>query len=184
MHDKQKAQTFSMYMKVTISSFLIVFICYGCNNKDKPIRQVKDDYYEKCRKLVLSEDEIGQEYFFKINGKSIDDANISYLGTITTKSGKVLKFIKEINYSGAYENSKHGNGQVFIYDKENKKLGVYYVGGSSDVPFKIEGSNLIFSYNNERCDETTVISFQDSIPKQIFVACTKEGGDLYTFTKE
>jgi hypothetical protein len=180
----QKVQITKKLMRIIIGVFLYFFILSSCDNlKSTEKEKTDDDYYEKCRKLVLSENKVGQEYIFKINGKSIDEINIIYLGNIKTNSGRVLKFIRTVNYMGLYEDSRRANGQVFIYDKENKRLGFYYVGGSLDVPSKIAGSDLIFSYNNEQCNQTTSISFIDSIPKQIFLACTEEGGNLYTFEK-
>lgn len=163
---------------------LLLFLIIGCDNRaiEKPIE--KDDYYEKCRKLVLSENKIGQEYFFKLTKKEIDEFTLTYLGNIKTAKGDTLKFLNAVNYFGNYEDAKHANGLVYIYNAQNKIIGNYYVGGALGIPAKIENSNLVFSYNDESCNQTTAISFLDSIPKQIFINCTKDGGDLYSFTKE
>jgi hypothetical protein len=76
--------------------------------------------------------------------------------------------------------STRASSTVNIY-RNNKKIGYYYVGGINDVPKMIEGTFLVFRYNNDKCNQTTKIDFNDSIPHQIFVSCTVEGGDLYTF---
>lgn len=167
-----------------VQVLLLAFI--GCDNAKRPIEKVttNDDYYEKCRKLVLSENKIGQEYFFKLTKKEIDEFTLTYLGSIKTVKGDTLKFLNAVNFFGQYEDSKRANGAVFIYDNQNKKIGAYYVGGASGVPQKTEGTNLVFSYNDESCNQTTAINFKDSIPQQIFITCTEKGGDLYSFSKE
>lgn len=166
------------------SSIYIALLCFtvffSCKNGHPPKKKiVKDNFNEKCRKLVLSENKIGQEYIFKITKKEIDELHISYLGTIKTNKGDTLKFVNFVNYFGIYEDSKNGNGSIYIYDKQNSMIGYYYVGPVWGVPIKIEGSSLIFSFNNDFCNKTTSISFFDSIPKEIFINCTDKGGDLY-----
>ena len=163
---------------------LLAFI--GCDNPKNSVENIvsKDDYYDKCRKIVLSENKIGQEYFFKLTKKEIDEFTLTYLGNIKTKKGDTLKFLNAVNYFGNYEDTKHANGLVYIYNAQNKIIGNYYVGGALGIPTKIEGSNLIFSYDDENCNQKTAINFLDSIPKQIFINCTEKGGDLYSFTKE
>lgn len=169
-----------LYVQVLLLAFS------GCDNPKNSVENIvsKDDYYEKCRKVVLSENKIGQEYFFKLTKKEIDEFTLTYLGSIKTAKGDTLKFLNAVNYFGNYEDAKHANGLVYIYNVQNKIIGNYYVGGALGIPTKIEGSNLVFNYNDESCNQTTAISFLDSIPKQIFINCTKDGGDLYSFTKE
>jgi hypothetical protein len=140
------------------------------------------DYYEKCRRLVLSENAIGQEYIFKISKQQIDELHVSYLGYVKTNKGDTLKFLNSINLFGQYEDSKRANGAVMLY-KDGDLVGAYYVGGELEVPSRIENGNLIFDYNNSSCNQKTSISFKDSIPKQIFVTCTEKGGDIYNLSK-
>jgi hypothetical protein len=159
-----------------------LFCLLGCNsNTGEEGNLVKDDYYEKCKKLVLQENNIGQEYVFKIKRKEIDELSVLYLGDIDTKQKRTLKFLCEINFSGQYEDSKRASSAVSIYDQQNKKIGTYYLSGESDVPTKIENTNLIFDYHNASCDQRTAIDFKDSIPDHIFIGCTGMGGDIYTF---
>lgn len=167
----------------------ILFVFIGCDNGKSPEKLIKkplekDDYYEKCRKLVLTENKIGLDYFFKLPKKEVDEFTITYLGTLKTAKGDTLKFINYIYFFGLYEDSKKANSSVFIYDAQNKRIGLYHLGGALDVPTKIEGSYLIFSYDNENCNQTTAISFLDSIPQKIFINCTKNVGDLYSLTME
>lgn len=159
--------------------------CFACNNP-KPIvtQPSRDDFYEKCRKLVLSENQPGQEYFFSRKIKGVDEISITYLGNVITTKKDTLKILNSVNFSGQLEYGKHGNGNVFIYDSQSKRIGFYYVGAAWAVPSKIEEGSLIFNYANESCNQSTSISLKDSIPKQIFINCTEKGGDLYSFTNE
>lgn len=165
---------------------VLLLVLTGCNYERKPIDSIitNDDYNEKCRKLILNENKIGQEYTFKITQKEVDEFKLTYLGNLNTQKGDTLKVVNEINYFGLYETSKRANSSVFIYNSQNKKIGVYYLGGELDLPTKIENSTLIFDYNNESCNQTTAINFKDSIPSRIFIKCKGDKGDIYIFTKE
>lgn len=114
----------------------------------------------------------------------MDEIRITYLGSIVTTQKDTLKILNSINYSGQSEDSKHGNGIIFIYNAHNIRIGLYYVGAAWAVPTRVENGSLIFNYANERCNQSTFISLKDSIPKQIFIRCTEKGGDFYTFTNQ
>lgn len=157
---------------------LLLLICCGSPSKKESLDK-NDDFYEKCRKLTLSENKIGQEYQFSLVGKEIDEIHIKYLGNIITSKHDTLRIVNSQNLFGLSKESKKGNGSVYIYDTQNKLIGIYFLGDYWGVPSKIEGQNLVFSYKNDFCNQTTRISLGDSIPKQIFIQCTKEGGDIY-----
>lgn len=176
-----------MYKITKSNKYIIIFFAIfilSCKNNSSINLKNSDSFYEKCRKLVLSENIKGQEYFFRIKKKEIDEFKITYLGDIKTKNGDTLRFLNAVNYYGNYDDAKHAKGYVFIYNTKGNYLGCYYVGGELGVPSTIEGTTLVFSYNNENCNQTTRISFIDSIPQQIFIKCTEKGGDFYSFTKE
>ncbi|MEQ1732811.1 MAG: hypothetical protein ABL940_04010 [Bacteroidia bacterium] len=173
-------------LKHIICAQFLLLALIGCDNR-KPVEKVteKVDFDKKCEQLVLSENKIGQEYLFKVlSKKEVLEYHITYLGEIANKDVGKIKFLNFIVYFGLYEDSKRANGAVVLYSGKDKFLGLYGVGSAYSVPTKIEGSNLVFNYNDENCNQTTVINFSDSIPKQIFINCTKDGGDLYSFTKE
>lgn len=161
---------------------ILIFAIFGCENQ-----QPSDilDFEDKCKQLVLSENKVGQEYFFKVlSKKEVLEYYITYLGALENKSIGQIKFLNSVICTGMYEDSKRASGSVILYNSNNDFLGMYQIGGASAVPSKIENTNLIFSYNDESCNQTTSISFKDSIPQQIFINCTEKGGDLYSFTKE
>lgn len=166
-----------------LSLFIISFT--SCNKPDlqqndkNKITEAKLDYYERCRLLVLEQRILNQDFGFTKKGKDIDEQVIKYLGNIITSKKDTLKILNSVHYTGVYEDSKRGNGQVYIYNSLNKLLGFYNLGSASAVPNSIDNKGLIFKYDNDNCNQTTKISLRDSIPKQIFVQCTKEGGDIY-----
>lgn len=163
---------------ISLTSLLLIF---SCNSPSRSNKKPDDDFYEKSRKLVLSEDKINQEYHFSIIGKGIDEIHIKYIGNIINSKKDTLKIVNSQNVSGYLEDSKRGNGSVYIYNNQNELIGFYFVGDYWAVPSRIENQGLVFSFNNHFCNETTKISLRDSIPKKIFIQCTKEGGDLYNF---
>lgn len=159
---------------------LVAFV--GCNNQ-KTFKQL--EFKEKCEQLVLSEKKTGQEYLFKRLSKSnVLEYRITYLGEIENKNFNKIIFLNCVVYTGLYEDSKRASGAIMLYDTNSVYFGMYQIGSASATSSKAEGSNLIFSYDDESCNQTTTISFKDSIPQQIFINCTKNGGDLYSFTKE
>jgi len=162
--------------------FGILVLITGCRNNQ--ISEPAIDFYEKCRKLVLSENVIGQEYIFeKIQKEELNKIHITYLGYIITKDGDSLKILNSVNYFNPI--SPRAHGAFYLYQKD-KLLGSYYVGGTADVPNRIENNNLVFDYYDEDCNQTTIINFSDSIPQQIFVKCTENNetilGDVYSFS--
>lgn len=155
----------------------------ACADKKKVTTQ--ESFEEKINELVLSENQVNQKYFFKIvHSNQVLEYQITYLGAVKTNKGRELKILNNVVYTGLYEETKRASATVIIYDAENRKLGFYYLGGAMDVPTKLDQGKLVFDYGNERCDLSTSVSLKDSIPHQIFIACTKDGGDVYLFSQE
>jgi hypothetical protein len=175
----------SNYQSMKQNTILIACLSFFVNcHSSKSNEKINIDYYDKCRELVLGEGVVGQEYLFKVSGKTIDEMTVIYLGEMQTKESKVLKFIISTNYTGLQEDSRRASSSVFIYDNNGSRLGSYYVGSVNSLPDKLDSGYLLFAYNNETCNQSTRISFIDSIPKNIFIRCTITGGDLYTFKTE
>lgn len=164
---------------------IVIVLFVGCNksdsNQDIKIKiPQKLDYYERCRLLVLEENTPNQDFEFVKKGNNIDEQVIKYLGNIVTSEKDTLKILNTVHYSGIYEDSRRGNGQVRIYDSNNQLIGFYNLGSALAIPNYISDKELIFKYKNDQCNQTTKISLKDSIPKQIFIQCTKDGGDIYS----
>lgn len=163
---------------------VLIFIWLACadNNYNERIEYNKENIENsnsmqyRLEKQVLDSQNIGIEYSFQHSEAPIL-YTITYLGNINSKVG-MIHFLNIVSISGQ---SHRGNGSFALYNSSLHRLGQYYVGGVSDVPSRIEKDNLIFEYNDTRCNQNTSINFSDSIPRQIFIACTKDGGDLYPF---
>lgn len=165
---------------ISIISMLFVTSCVNQKHKGN-----EEDFEGKINKLVLGENKVGQDFFFKAPvSKGVLEYKVTYLGKIKNSRRGDLLFLNNVVFTGLNEDSKRASCTVNIYDGNKNIIGYYYVGGVIDAPQKVEGSDLVFYYNNERCNQSTLINFKDSIPRQIFISCTKEGGDVYTFAKE
>ena len=165
-------------------SIIFLLLVLGCSKGSDQAKPEKNDYYERCRLLVLQEDRPNQNYQFKRDGREIDEQTINYLGYIITNKKDTLKIISSVNFSGLFNDSKRGNGNIYIYDKSNHQIGFYNVGSALAIPKQIiNNRELLFDYKNDICDQVTKVNLSDSIPKKIFVKCTSEGGDLYNFKK-
>lgn len=169
-------------MKTHLFLALIIILFTSCNS-DKNLVSNPLDFHDKCRLLVLEENETNRVYEFSKNGDEIDQLRISYLGKIKTSKGDTLKIVNSIYYFGIVADSKRGNGELHIYSSKNEKIGYYSFGSVDLVPKKIIKTNVFFDYNNNTCDEETIVDFKDSIPSKIFINCTSKGGDFYDFKK-
>jgi len=141
---------------------------------------------KNLEKLVIREKGIGIEYFTKINmPEGILEYKTVYLGSVDNISKGKLDFVYSAIYSGL---SRRANPRIAVYNN-NERLGQYYVGWDFSIIPIILKDELIISYNDdEYCNQTTRISFKDSIPQMIFIHCNEENGemfgDLYNFEKE
>ena len=160
---------------------LIALSCTQISSKIKDNKAENDDFYEKSRKLVLSENQIGKEYIFKIKGNDINEINIKFIGVSITKKGDTLKVINSTNYTGVFEDSRKANSSIYLYNQKNELLGFYYVGSNYSLPKEVKNNELVFQYDNEFCNQTTKISLRDSIPNKIFILCKGQSGDIYQF---
>lgn len=161
------------FMKETTVILFIFFLFLGCKNP-----HIKKDFSDKIQELVLSENKIGQEYKFNIKqNRGLLEYSLVYIGGLKMKNDSI-KFLWKTILSG--NDSPQANCWICIYNNNGEKLGTYYVGGDSYELPKIKNKTLIFDYIIG-CNQTTTISFKDSIPKEIFINCTEKGGDIYSF---
>jgi len=168
-------------MKTTIITlFIIAILLLGCNNSKKELKE--KDFLQKTQELVLSENKVDQEFFFKIMLKNeVVEYSTTYLGNIINSQNDTLKFVTTNIFSGNFDYSKGGDAIICIYNFKNQKIGYYYIGGAIKKPFKIVENNLYLPIQDTTCNQTTTLSFKDSIPKEIFINCTEKGGNIYKF---
>lgn len=138
-----------------------------------------NDFDERCRILALQDNEPGQQYAIHREENEVHDVRIHYLGNVKTNGDSTIKFVSQIRYFGIAKNSPRANGSIHLYNEQNCPIGFYNVGGVDDVPKRLAGKSLIFDYTKGDCNQTTAISFADSIPTQMFVNCTNHGGSLW-----
>lgn len=139
----------------------------------------------KDRQVVLRHNNVGKTYVFDRSKK--DDYNrteITYLGKLKTKDGRVFKILISRWYWGL---SPRATSRVVVFNNENEYLGNYYVTTTYDLPSKIEKNALVFdNKTKEDCNPSimTRISFTKGLPKQFFVECKDKFGDIYSFGDE
>ena len=142
---------------------------------------------EKEIQLVLKKDIVGKEFIFdKSNKEEVYKLELTYFGAIKTNKRKTLKILISSTFRGL-KYSPHQSCAIFIYDKNNSFQGYYSVGDYTDLPEKIKGKNLIFSYKeNKDCDPKAItkINFQNGCPKEIFLICKNGFGNIYPFHTE
>lgn len=131
--------------------------------------------------MVLKKNQVGKVFSFDSSSKEngFDKTYIKYLGDV-----KSLKFL---TYSHIWGKNKHTTGILFIYDSDNKFLGKYNLGGSGDLPKRIEGSYLLFiNGGGSTCSRglSTKIDFSKGLLDEIFIKCKGSSGDIYTLSKE
>jgi hypothetical protein len=135
---------------------------------------------------VLAENIIGKAYKFDQSTKK-DVQNItilSLLGSVTTTKGQTLKIL---TYAFIWGRNSHTSGSILLFDKRNKYLGQFYLGGMADLPTKLKNGSLLFTnQGKEDCDKklSTVINLETGIPKEIFIKCKGDSGDIYTFSND
>lgn len=159
---------------------LILFFLVSCKTQQLKSLELGD----KILELVLSEHNLGQEYSLKVNTKeNVLEYSITYLGKINSKQYGDLHLLNKITFSGYSQDTKKAISTIQIYN-DQKKLGFYFIGPIWDLPLRVQDTDLIFELNSHDCTEITVISFKDSIPKEFFVQCNKEYGDVYKFISQ
>lgn len=175
IHKKQHRQIFKFMKKLSMILSLFSFFI-SCN---RPARKIdKKDFITKIEEVVLSENIKDKRYLVDIgNSKQTLKYEITLIGNIVS-GNKNLNILYETVLSGNSD-SPQLSSYLILYDLQGNRIGQYYI-GSAEIP-SIKNDNLIFTYQGGECDQTTSISFKNSIPKEIFINCTSEGGDTYTF---
>ncbi|WPU94004.1 hypothetical protein SNE25_00500 [Mucilaginibacter sabulilitoris] len=154
------------------TSFVLSFNCYGQLNNN-------------CtRTKVLLKAHVGKEYRFRNKDKTI--TYLTYLGKVETRKGGTYKVMTSIWIWGL---SHRATSRVLIFNKYNHFVGEYYVGMTYDLPSKLKNNKLLF-FNIDKegsgCDPKliTYIDLSNGLPKEIFIKCKGNSGDIYTFSKE
>lgn len=170
-------------MRVFIFQFITIVSLITLSCKDNVKVNDSDVSLLKYQKEVLTDNKPSKEYFFKtVPSEGYLEYSIVYLGKTTTAKRTPLKFLNCITYSGLLKDSRRANSSICIFNENDELLGYYQVGPIWSLPKALDGSNLVFDYNDEYCNQRTLISYSDSIPNNIFILCTEKGGDVYNFS--
>ena len=129
---------------------------------------------------VLSKNIIGKTFKFNLSDKKdyLNEASITYLGEIYTKT-KEKYYI--LTWGRVWGPNKHTTGSILLYNNKKQYFGNYVLGASSDLHIKLDKNELFF-YNTTKneCDRSLVTKIDFSeIPKNIFIKCSGELGDVY-----
>jgi hypothetical protein len=158
----------------------MTFVCFFLSCKQPPSgEQESKDFSSKLEDLVFEEKNSGTEFFLKIlEKKGVLEYKITYLGNIKNSEGHNLDFLYSTVYTGNYEDSKRAGSIIVLY-LDNKRYGAYQLGGGFNKNPTILENEMVIGYNDSDCDQITHINFKDSIPKEIFVHCKEENGQMF-----
>ncbi len=162
-------------------AFVISSLCLlnSCEHKKNETHAISD-FATELKQLVLKENVVGQEYLFKVKKPDcVLEYEVAYIGDARSKRNGLIKFVAFTVLSGNYEDSKRANSSINLYNKNGALLGSYYVGGRFDAQPVIANDTFIFIARSEHCNQTTRISFKDSIPSEIFLNCEEENGKMF-----
>jgi hypothetical protein len=140
--------------------------------------QVND---RSIRQDVLKKGIVNKLFVFgKWKEKGETETHLKYLGKVTTKAGRTLKIM---NYCFFWGLSKRATSRILIFNDRNQYVGNYGLTMTYDLPDKLEKGRLIFTNKgNEDCDKDliTSVNFKNGLPRQFFLKCKGEYGDIYS----
>ena len=140
---------------------------------------IPSNFAERCRLLALQDGEPGQHYVMHRDESDMNSVQLHYLGNVQTKGDSIVKLIAQVRKFGMTKESLRTTATLHLYNAQNNPIGYYKLGGSDDVPRRLAGKSVIFDYTNGGCNQTTPISFADSIPSKLYIGCAKQGDDLW-----
>jgi hypothetical protein len=141
---------------------------------------------EKAERKALAESIIGKEYVYNFTSrKSCSKSKIKYLGIVRLKNGKQYKILTSFFVYSTGVDMCHGTSNIGIYNLKNQYIGHYYVGSPDNLPDYLKGNKLRYLGNSNGCNlrNTRIIDLSKGLPKEFFIPCTKDGGDIYSFSK-
>jgi hypothetical protein len=162
--------------KRLILSVFIIFNCFSV------VAQINDN---KIRLSVLKKGITNHTFIFgKWTKEGNTETHLKYLGSVTTVKGKTYKIMTSVWYWGL---SHRATSNILVFNKDNVYVGNYSLTMTYDIPDKLTNGKLIFKNDdNPDCDKSvvTVIDLIQEIPKQFFLKCKGDYGDLYSFSHD
>jgi len=109
---------------------------------------------------------------------------ITYLGIATIRNKQRFKILTRHFVWGP---NRHTSGTILIFTNKNQFAGKYYLSDGRYLPEKLKNNKLVFTnrYKSD-CDSqlVTIIDLKNGLPKNIFLKCQGEFGDLYSFSND
>jgi hypothetical protein len=133
------------------------------------------------RQRVLRRGIIGKEYKFIHRDSTV--SRLKYLGKVKTRSGSEYKILTSIWLWGL---SPSATSRIFIYNGANQYIGQYAVGMTYDLPNSLVNNQMVFlnsdNWGND-CDLKLItrIDLRNGLPKDLFIKCKGNSGDIYSF---
>lgn len=142
--------------------------------------------HNKSFQKVLGRNTAGKPYSFNLTAKDKfnQELILTYLGAVKTNRKQVFKII---TYAFIWGPNFYTSGSIYIFNAKNQFVGVYHLGGESDLPIKLIRNNLLFTndrYDNCNKNIKTLISLRTGLPQNMFIKCKDKFGDLYSFSAE
>lgn len=141
---------------------------------------------EKSEIKALKANIIDKEYIYDFTGKKgCNKSKIKYLGIAHDNKKKQYKVLTSFFVFSTSVDMCHATSFIKIYDLKNNLIGQYYVGDDEYLPDCLKNNKLLYLKNSKGCNlrKTGIIDLNEGLPKQIFIPCTKEGGDIFTFNE-
>lgn len=174
-------------MNKLLAFFFVIIFFSNCQNeninkKDFDLQNIDFQQEFYIAKVLFSgiEDSV---FVFKIKSdySGYEKLEVIYLGEIQTVKHKRLGIIVSNYFFGIDSTSLRCNSKLQLFDLDIGKIGFYNIGNLDSAPNRIEKNSIVFEYKNENCESTTLISFENNIPSEIFIICQDERGDIYNF---
>jgi hypothetical protein len=142
-------------------------------------------YDQQIRLEVLRHNDVNKEYKYT-NKKDQTTTLLKYLGQVKTTSGASYKILTSVWLWGQ---SHRATSRILIYDSFNRYIGQYHVDMIYDLSNAVKGTQLVFLNSDNLgsgCDlhAVTYIDLSNGLPKQIFIKCKGDAGDVYSFERD
>jgi hypothetical protein len=165
----------------TIIRFLFFHFFLGLTISAFPQKSIQKMCLE-----VLEGNKIDSVVIFNSSNKKDGYAKtfLTYLGTANTTDNRSFKII---TYKFVWGPNRHTSGSIYIFNDKDQYMGMYHLGGASDLPAQLKNNNLIFTNDDDdSCDKNliTTISLRKGLPEKIFIKCQGIYGDLYYFSSD
>lgn len=162
-------------------SYLVVFsiFLFGCDLSKEPAFGVSNEL--SFLTLVSKSGSVGQKYFLKVDNDQIEEYETWVLAKIDSNNKYLV--LNHIVYTGQFLDAKRANASIIFYNQNGNFVGYYSVGSKVLLPSRIEKGKMYFTYKGDaNCNSETVVDITNMLPKELFVTCNGEKGDLYLLT--